>query len=234
MGGQLTAEDRTLVRIASVSAILGSLIFLSVNVWHDSVSHSFATLVEGKPGVLEVFVGVPIGSVAFFVLTIVAYLGLYHVLKEDRRAYATLAFTIGVAGLLLAIVTRITRIGSVLALADSYAKAAAGSAEQAAATVGNSMTLNAFRWGISTAEALISISFIVFGLSMLRSAVFGKKLGWAGIVVGIVILLIRPLPAASGALSFLRPPASFTVMSILILFLFVTWASSMLREARKR
>lgn len=229
-----SAEDQRLLRIASVSAILGSLIFLSVNVWHDSISHSFVTLIEGKPGVREVFIGVPIGSVAFFVLTFVAFLGLYIALREDSRSYAMLALATGVVGLMLGIVTRITRIASVLAVADSYVKAAPGSAEQAAARVGDAMTLNVFRWGISTAEALIAISLMLFGLSMLRSNAFGKTLGWAGIIVGLIIFLIRPLPVAFVALSFLRPPASFTVMSILILLVFIAWASSMLREARKR
>ena len=176
----------------------------------------------------------PIGAVTFFVLTIIAYLGFYHALREDSRSYATLALATGMVGLVLAIVTRISRIASVIALADSYVKAAPGSAERAAATVGNTMTLNVFTWGISTAEALIAISFMLFGLSMLRSNAFGKRLGWGGIIAGLVILLIRPLPVAFEALRFLRPPASFTVISILIFLLFAAWAARMLREARKR
>ena len=205
--------ERTLLRIGAVSAIIGAVLGIVVNLLHPrgaEIGNTKAHLQEIADS--GIFLGDHIGILVAFLLIVGGLVALYRSITSGRgAAFARLGFAVALASTALIGVTIATDGIAIKAVADTWASSQDPALFQAA------YVLEQINLGIFSIVIFVffGVTFILYGLAVALSDVYPKWLGWAALVVGIVAAVLGLIQAYEGP-STLVTNVLFPIASILL------------------
>jgi hypothetical protein len=126
----------------------------------------------------------------FFVLgtmvSIPILVALYAALKRANESYALLALILGLTGAIALIPSR--PIVEMVNLSDLYAGAATVAAKSQYVAAGEALLtlFNGTAWVMNI--VLVSVSYVISSLLMLRSGIFGKATAYVGLITNVMAL----------------------------------------------
>jgi Domain of unknown function (DUF4386) len=142
------------------------------------------------------------------ILIMVVFLALYAALKHLNKSYAAIGAIIGIASIVLGLITFSFVLG-LLYLSDLYVTA---TATQRATFEAAAWSLIAQYNAVSASGILLAISILIISLVMLKG-VFHKAIAYLGIVTGVVGIITEALRPMIGL--------GYAVYIILYIWLFV-------------
>jgi len=141
------------------------------------------------------------------ILFMLVYIGLYLLLKKRNPVFSMIGLVFSIISVALYIVSREAIFG-MLALSNQYANAINEIDKQSIITNGKMlMTLfNGTCFNISYCFGGIALT--LFSISIVKSNVFSKKIGWLGLVIGLLMLV----PPTAGKFGFVLSFVSIVPM----------------------
>jgi hypothetical protein len=184
-------EMKLLYRVAGVcAAVIAALIpiqaFLFIAFPPPSDVAGYFELFQEHPlrGLLDLDLLLSLDNI----LTIAIFLGLYHALKRANKSLATIGSALGMIGVVLYLVSREATF-SMLMLSSKYA-AAATEAERATLISAGQTMLTIFNGSTFDVSYILgAIAILVLSAVMVRRAVLGRAIAWAGLMAGMLMLV---------------------------------------------
>lgn len=193
-------ETKKLIKLGGCSGIIAVFLYLSAAIYMI-ISSGFHSLKEiGND---------PLFMIAYFyvagigILGIVFFIGLYKLLSIDRLSIIVLlALIFGCIGFTF-LTTMLMVQGTVMARMGIKFLSAAEESQEMISSIYSG--LRSIDYGFDLVwDIFISLSVILFGISMIKSAYFGKIFGITGILIAVGLLgfniITAPIPPASGNL----------------------------------
>jgi hypothetical protein len=184
-------------RWSGVAGIAGSVLFIGVFL--------FVGLVVGADASIEAFPGIRLGRtvenalyLAALVLWVVAFLGLGRALRDTNPRASLSSSVLAIVGVGVLAAGALPHVAAV-PLADAFHAPGATEAERVALSAvwdGNQAILTML---LVTGLAIVPIGVIGLGVAMLDAPGFGRSIGWAGVGVGIVGLVVAAVLLADPA-----------------------------------
>ena len=211
-----SASWHSLYRVASVTALIAALLFLSDFVVlfltgtpvPASARDWFALLQNDRlVGLLQLFFSDLIG---LLLLTPVV-LALYAVLRRVHAAYATLAAALGLSGITAVIATNANY--GLIYLSDQFAAASTDIQRTQLLNAAKSLLAAGTQGtGLLVASFLVEAALLIFCVIMLQGSLFGRGIAYLGLLAhgldlahAVVFLVFIPLANAELALSIATP-----------------------------
>lgn len=141
------------------------------------------------------------------------YLALYLALKRHGESLMTIALMLGLLG--IAAYFPSNTAFEMLSLSNQYAAAATETQRALFLSAGEAMLAIYIGTAFNVYYVLNAAALLIFAVMMLRSDVFSKATGYAGLIAGILMII----PSTAGTLGLIFALASlvpWTVFSVLI------------------
>lgn len=209
-------SERSMFRIGSVSAIVGSILALVVNILHPRSAtlknpEAFLRMIAES----TIWIGDHVGII-FAVLLITGGLVAISrsIAEEPGAAWARLGFAGALVSTAILCVLMATDGITVKVLADAWAKAPAAE-KSAAFSVAHALAqINVAVFSVWVIE-FFGVTIILYGLAVSTSSAYPKWLGWVAVLAGIGSALIGLNQAYRGP-STLVTNVLFPIFSIII------------------
>jgi hypothetical protein len=121
------------------------------------------------------------------VLVGLVFLALYFVLRRASQSFMAIALTLGLVG--IATYFASTTAFNMLSLSGQYAAATTEAQRATFLAAGQTMLSIWQGTAFDVGYVLAGIGFLIIGVVMLRSTVFGKKTAYVGILLGVMSLV---------------------------------------------
>lgn len=209
-------SERSLFRIGSVSAIVGSILAIVVNLLHPRSAslknpEAFLRMIAES----TIWVGDHVGIVFAVLLVTGGLIAIYRSIPDEPgAAWARLGFAGALVSAAILCVLMATDGITVKVLADAWAKAPA--TEKAVAfSVAHALALVDFAIFSIWTIVFFGVTIILYGLAVSTTSVYPKWLGWVAVLAGIGSALIGLNQAYKGP-SVLVTNVLFPIFSIII------------------
>ena len=209
-------SERSLFRIGSVSAIVGSILAIVVNLLHPRSAslknpEAFLRMIAES----TIWVGDHVGIVFAVLLVTGGLVAIYRsITGEPGAAWARLGFAGSLVSASILFVLMATDGITIKVLANAWAKAPA--TEKAAAfSVAHALALVDFAIFSIWTIVFFGVTIILYGLAVLTSSVYPKWLGWVAVLASVGSALIGLNQAYNGP-SVLVTNILFPIFSIII------------------
>ena len=205
--------DRTLVRVGSVSAMLGAIMLIVANIMHPRGAE-FGDTAEHLQEIADagIYLGDHIGLLVGALLLVGGLVGLSHSLADGGgAAWARLGLAVAAAAAaLMTVVIAVDGI-ALKAVANEWASSQNESLFQAA------YVLEQIGLGLFTMLIffIFGVLYILYGLAVALSDIYPKWLGWLALVLGTAGAVIGLVHAYQGP-SDLLTNVLFPIVSILL------------------
>ena len=205
--------DRSLVRVGSVSAVLGAIILIVANILHPRGA-DFGDTAEHLQEIADagIYLGDHIGLLVGALLLTGGLIGISRSLTEGGGAvWARLGLAAAVASAALMVVVVAVDGIAFKAVADEWASSQNAALFQAA------YVLEQIGLGLFTMLIffVFGVTFILYGLAVALSEVYQKWLGWLALALGIAAAVIGVIQAFDGPSDTLTN-VLFPIVSVLL------------------
>jgi hypothetical protein len=127
-------------------------------------------------------------------LTGLALLALFIVLRQTRKAFMAIALVVALLGIASYFASNVAF--NMLSLSNQYAAAATEAEKAVFLSAGQTMLIIWTGTAYDIGYVLLGAAFLITGVVMLRSSLFNKATAWVGIILGVLSLV----PASAGTI----------------------------------
>lgn len=180
---------KSLYRVGGVAALITAVIFpiaiIVFVVWpppFDGTVIDWFTLFQEN-----VFLGLlsmDLFLIAYYVLTILAFLALYVALRQASESFMAIAITLGLVG--IATYFASNTAFNMLSLSNQYAAASTDAQRTMFLAAGQAMLAIYQGTAFHMSYFLVSVAIIIISAVMLRNNIFGKVTAYVGILASII------------------------------------------------
>lgn len=194
----MTSDDRRVLRLGGVAAIVGSLLAMVGNLVHP------VTPIDDPEGVArviadsDIWVPIHLAIVIGIVLMLAGLVALRHSIRSGLAGvFARYGLVAAIAGVTIGLILVILDGVAARQLAEEWASAPPGERQVALELVHANETLN---FALASLFNLVfaAVTFILFGLAVLLSRQYADWLAWPPLIAGVLSIAAGVVQASVG------------------------------------
>jgi Domain of unknown function (DUF4386) len=208
-------SERSILRWGGLAGILGGIFFVLSFV----VVIGFQLPDPADPKALTRFPDIKVARtlenslyLVALILWVTVFLALYQGLKRTSPAPALFGASWGILGLVVLAAGALPHVASA-PISDLYHAPGATAEDKATLVLIWQAAQGIFEALLTVGILLVSTGIIALGVAMLRAPAFGRGLGWASVVLGVVGVV-------AGSFDLVDPPSPIAAVGILALVVF--------------
>jgi len=207
--------EQSLLRWGGLAGILGGIFFVLT----FAVVIGFALPDPADPKALARFPDIRAARtlenslyLVAVILWVALFLALYRALRQTSLAPALFGSFLGIAGLVVLAAGALPHVASAT-ISDLYHAPGATAEDKATLVLIWQATQGIFEALLTAGIVLVTTAVIALGVAMLSAPAFGKGLGWASVVLGVVGVV-------AGSFDLVDPPSPIAAGAFLALMVF--------------